>query len=53
MRVKIYTLNELDKEKWNEIATKNSVIFQTYEWGFVHRNRNKIPFFFVVENNGR
>lgn len=50
MIVKIYTLDNIDKEKWDKMAIKNSVIFQTYEWGIANKEKGKNPIFFVIED---
>jgi len=45
MKIEVFNIHNIDRDKWNCIAIKESNICQTYEWALVSRKK---PLFFVV-----
>lgn len=53
MNTQIFTLETVDKDRWNAFAIAQNSVGQTYEWARAHVSRFGEPLFLVVEENGR
>jgi hypothetical protein len=51
VNTEVFSIENIDKIRWNRMAKFKSSIWQTFEWAMLNKTVNNEPLFIVVENN--